>query len=167
MKRKYKLSDFVHIDRLVILLVFIAFMFLSPYAFGSSSGSLGGGVAESAGVANTVTNQGAGNNLQVVILDIGTWNMDTVTTQTVAHNLSFWRTVRQVSALIYRDDTPGPTPWDFNYTNNSGTGNHGIRVDGTNVYLDREASGFFDSTDFNDTSSNRGYIILWYTEGTL
>ena len=104
------------------------------------------------------------NGYTKVVLNIGDWDMDTTATLTVAHGLSAteWKTIRDVSVIIRNDaDTfyynldqvsavfPNPSAsWKS--------------LNDTNLYLERIASGAFDTPTFSSTSYNRGWITLEY-----
>lgn len=93
------------------------------------------------------------------IIDIGDWNMNSITSIAVAHGL-IYDNIRAVTALIRADaDT---THYDINYANESGTGDNGARANTLNVVLVRRTGGFFDQVDFDATSYNRGWIIITY-----
>jgi len=99
--------------------------------------------------------------LNIKILDIGDWNMDTTFNLDVAHGivsgLSKIRTV-QVSII----DDLGTSIHDFNTVNGSETSTHTITWDGTNISLIRGNNGFFDATTFNLTPHERGWITVGY-----
>jgi hypothetical protein len=97
------------------------------------------------------------------IVDIGDWNMYANETVAVAHGLTLSK-IRSVSVLIRNDA-------DSVYYQIPGVQTAYTQVDliisyinGTNVYLGRAGSGLFDSTDFNATSYNRGWIVIDYTD---
>ena len=100
--------------------------------------------------------------LKTKVVDIGDWDMSTATgtaAKAVAHGLTL-ADIRSISVTIRTD---GATFYrDFAATNNSGTGDHDIDIGATNVTLTREASGLFDSTNYNSTSFNRGWITIQY-----
>lgn len=90
------------------------------------------------------------------IVDIGDWNMDSDITTTVAHGMADYKNIRAVFATIRRDDDArnydllaagSPTYWDA-----------------TDITLQRGTAGVFDSTDFDSTSFNRGWITIQYVD---
>jgi len=103
-------------------------------------------------------------------LNIGDWDMDATATVQVAHGLSAteWKTIKNIDAII-RNDGDGiyypivgggvqgwivgvsePTDcWIWNF-------------EATDIYLARKTGGTFDSTQFNATSYNRGFIRFQY-----
>lgn len=113
-------------------------------------------------IADAVIETGASTSLKCKVIDIGDWNMDSTTQVDVAHGLSDFKKVRSVSAII-RDDT------DVLYCDFatcmayvSGTISQGINFTTTNVRLIRHTGGIFDTTAFDSTSYNRGWITIWY-----
>jgi hypothetical protein len=96
-------------------------------------------------------------------VDIGDWNMDANTSVTVAHGLTLSKIV-SVDVKI-RNDSTQTKLFDFinpDVTTSTWT-NEGVYDVGTTVVtLVRKASGFFDSTVFDETSYNRGYITILY-----
>jgi hypothetical protein len=98
--------------------------------------------------------------VQVKIVDIGDWDMDANASTSVAHGLTA-STIRSVTALIRND---GDTlTYDFNYDNTSGSSLSGITVGTTAINLNRATGGQFDSTAFDSTSYNRGWVSILYT----
>ena len=100
----------------------------------------------------TSTNQGS-----YLELEIGDWDMDATLSVNIAHDLSAteWKTLRNMTVTIRNDlDT---VVYDFD----SYPSCH-ISADSTNIVMTRLGS-FFDSTDFDSTSYNRGWITFNYT----
>ena len=92
------------------------------------------------------------------VINIGTWNMDSTATATAAHGLTL-SNIRSVKAMIVRDPLDvqsmlGDTP----SANFSGS----IYCSATLVNMTRNAGGVFDSTDYDSTGINRGWIIIEY-----
>lgn len=93
-------------------------------------------------------------------LDIGDWDMDATVGINVAHSLSAteWKTVRQIDVMIRNDVDTQYHPLLYP---NAGAMDGGISS--TNIAIERDTGGFFDSTSFDSTSYNRGYITFWYS----
>ena len=108
------------------------------------------------------------NIVKTKIIDIGDWNMNFsgggAASVGVAHGLTFSK-IRSVSAVV-RDDA------DVNYyLLTPGWINTPVEVDGyissfntTNIVLNSTSSGKFDSTDFNATAYNRGWVTIIYID---
>jgi hypothetical protein len=96
------------------------------------------------------------------VIEIGDWNMDSTTSVTLAHGL-MGENIRSVSASILIDPEETLTRYSLEGTDSTGALGGQIRWDGTNVYLIRATSGFFDGVLFNSTSFNRGWITIWYS----
>ena len=97
-------------------------------------------------------------------VEIGDWNMDTTGSVKVDHGLEYsdtWKGTRDVGIVIRNDA-------DTIYYNDTKTNTDAlvpIAVSGiTNkkVVLIRKTGGSFDSTDFDSTSYNRGWVTIWY-----
>lgn len=91
--------------------------------------------------------------------DIGDWNMDTTTSVNVAHGLVY-ANIRTISALIRNDADTAVN--DFMHRQSVETSNHFMRADATNISLSRSAVSIFDSTTYDSTSYNRGWITVGY-----
>ena len=84
--------------------------------------------------------------------------MDTTNTSNLTHTLSAteWKTVRNMSVII-RDDLDSAIFEFISYPSNTILGNV------SNFAITRLATGFFDTTDFDSTSYNRGWLTFNYT----
>lgn len=98
-------------------------------------------------------------------LEIGDWNMDANASVAVSHGLSdsAWRSTRSIELVIRDDSETNLYDSDVNSLQNN---NH-VSISGINsgsVVLTRtpSPSGFFDNTNFDSTSYNRGWITVWY-----
>lgn len=100
--------------------------------------------------------------LNETVLQIGDWNMQSTGNLAVAHGISSALTkIRSFTVFVYQDGgTPG---WDINTEISAGTGTGGANFDATNINLFRRAGGAFDSSLFNATPFNRGYIVIKHT----
>jgi len=92
------------------------------------------------------------------IVNIGDWDMDATASVNVAHGLTSTDIV-SVDVWIREDVGTVMTPLTYN---TAGTPAGYFRFDGTNVILNRLAAGVFDSTSYDATSFNRGYITIHY-----
>lgn len=115
---------------------------------------------------NFVINGGnTGSNAQVLckIVQIGDWNMDSTSSVNVAHGISTGISyIRSVSVSII--DDLSSTVFDFTQwkTSDGTTAMGWMTWDNTNVVLNRVNGSFFDSTSFDSTSFNRGYVTIIY-----
>jgi hypothetical protein len=101
------------------------------------------------------------------VIPIGAWDMDATATLFLAHGLDLGgagttvANIRGVRCVIINDAESSAAEIDFwNGTIVGGT----VNVSASLVTLTRTIAGFFDSTDFNDTGINRGYVIIEYFE---
>ncbi len=97
--------------------------------------------------------------LREKIIEIGDWDMDTTATISVTHLVDYTK-IRSVSIVIKNDAATSL----FNINSfTAGVSNGAFQsIDGTNVNLERTTGGLFDSTDYNSTSFNRGFITIQY-----
>jgi hypothetical protein len=101
-------------------------------------------------------------NLKCKVIEIGDWNMDSTTSVTVAHGLTL-ANIRSVSAII-RDDADAmysDLSSALDFSSSQGASQH-VRADSTNIRLERDSGGYFDSSLYDKTSYNRGWIVIWY-----
>ena len=111
-----------------------------------------------AGVA-IQSDSGTGEKLRTKVIQIDDWDMDANSSVNVAHGLTLAK-IRSVSALIRRDDDA--LYFDFHVYDPAGANSRQITVGSTNITLNRSDSGTFDTTDYNSTSYNRGWITIIY-----
>lgn len=89
------------------------------------------------------------------IVEIGAWNMDANSTVNVAHGLTSTK-IRNWDVIIYDD---GGLGYKFEKYGAGST-----ELTATNIVLDRINGGDYDSTDFDNSVDNRGYVTIWYTD---
>lgn len=104
----------------------------------------------------------AGTNLNLKILNIGDWNMDSTIDVNVAHGLTTSKIIGFQVCIrddgdTYRQLLAGPDaaaflPQAYSY------------ISSGNVYIRRLPAGAFDNTNYDSTSYNRGWILIWYTD---
>lgn len=105
-----------------------------------------------------------GSVLLTKIIDIGDWDMDSTADVDITHGLDY-SDIRSVSALIRKDlILSATTLYNFSnpVTNSALDSETSIHITSTEVTLRRHDSGFFDSGFFDDTSWNRGWIVIGY-----
>jgi hypothetical protein len=95
------------------------------------------------------------------ILTIGDWDMDATLSVNVAHGLTFTK-IREVTVLIIDDASSKISP--LNTSQPAGEVAGFWFLDSTNVSIYRFAGGSFDSTLYNATSFNRGWVTIWYVD---
>ncbi len=95
------------------------------------------------------------------IYNIGDWNMDSSNTVNVAHGLStVYKNIKSITVTI-RDDNDTNYYTIPNFIQATGIISAGIvSYDSTNIVIGRTTSGFFDSTTFDSTSYNRGWVTI-------
>ena len=112
-------------------------------------------------ITGTATNATTHNNINIKVVNIGDWNMDTTAAVSVAHGLTI-TSIRAVFGLLRNDA-------DDNYFTitpayEAVTSLH-VRIQSitaSDVTLTRLAGGGFDSVSFDSTSYNRGWLTIWY-----
>jgi hypothetical protein len=95
---------------------------------------------------------------RVKFVEIGDWDMDTNATATVVHGLTSAKII-SISATVIND--AGTVKYNLT-TVDDGVVSGWIHCGSTNVTLGRTGSGFFDHTNFDSTSYNRGHVVLTY-----
>jgi hypothetical protein len=107
-----------------------------------------------AATATTATNADKVDGLNFVTIDIGDWNMDATSGVSVSHGLTASK-IRTVDCVIRNDD--GSNYGTFDYF---GDALYITSIGASSISLTRLSSGIFDSTDYNLTSYNRGWITI-------
>lgn len=94
-------------------------------------------------------------------IEIGDWNMDTTANVQVPHGLTV-TSIRTISAMVRTDDDNSRIPLDA-FTDGADPALVGGGVsyaDATSISLWRRTGGRFDTTDYNATTYNRGWITI-------
>ena len=98
------------------------------------------------------------NPLLTKVIEIGDWDMDTYSFVDILHGLTLAK-IRSATILIRNDaDT-------IYYTTNVASWADEVHIryiNASTIQLRRETGGSFDSTTYNSTSYNRGWITIWY-----
>lgn len=100
--------------------------------------------------------------IKTKIIDIGDWNMDSSTNVTLAHGLSDFTKVRNVSCQVRNDGNTTYYNLMSSINNGLGTQVNEIAINSSNVILQRESNGIFDNSLFDSTSYNRGWVTIQY-----
>jgi len=108
------------------------------------------------GTPPTLAEQGGLNRK---VINIGDWDMNGQPTITIAHGLDGTK-IRNINVLIVQDNATDRH--DFKAPGSSLSVGGGITQDGTNIIMTRASGGWFDTTDYDLTSFNRGFIVIDY-----
>jgi hypothetical protein len=104
---------------------------------------------------------------RAAIFNIGDWNMNTTPELTVATGISEDK-ILAAKAMIRPDSPVTGVNYPLDSTGTTGgtvTMQGGVEYwNSSGVTLNRLTGGFFDGTTFEDTSYNRGYVIVWYID---
>lgn len=109
---------------------------------------------------------GDSGGISFLSVDIGDWDMkatESITVSVASLGVSF-ASIRSVSVIIRNDSDTIRNPIDQEFLNSASIGS----TDGTwslgsvNLVLARRTGGRFDSTSYDSTSYNRGYIVIGY-----
>lgn len=110
-----------------------------------------------------VVTKGYIGGLRTKVINIGDWNMQLNSSLSVAHGLTL-ANIRTVQVMIRTDSDIIQTHTPFNYDPGGGAGGR-WNCDASNVNMAQNTVGsIFDSSSYNDTSYNRGWIIIEYVE---
>jgi hypothetical protein len=131
-------------------------------AITATSVASAGAVSGTTGTFSGGTKTDGTNTLKTKILDIGDWDMDADATVSVAHGVTY-ANIRHISAMLRNDADTGKYPVGQIDIGVAGLEIYFDTVTSTNVVLARQTGGPFDSTDFDSTSYNRGWITIIYT----
>ncbi len=104
-----------------------------------------------------------GTLLKTKVVQIGDWDMASTQTKNVAHGVSNYKNIRSVSVII-RDDTDAVyTPFDrIDYSTGVNESGSVLSIGSTNIQLARTDLRFFDTTAYDSTSYNRGFVTITY-----
>jgi hypothetical protein len=104
---------------------------------------------------STIWRKGPLNELNRKVISIGDWNIDSTLSINVAHGLTPSK-IRGISGVIFNDDG-----LVYSITKSDELD---VYCGTTNVTITATSSGAFDNTSFNQTSYNRGFIVLDYVD---
>ena len=102
-------------------------------------------------------------NLNVKVIEIGNWSMPLGSSVVIQHGLgASWRKVRNVQVIIRNDNDDSYRVLN-GYDSNQGLYGGGVfLINSIWITLGRVQSGYFDSTNYDATNYNRGWITFWY-----
>ena len=117
-------------------------------------------------IAPRVQDQGgiATGGLLFKIIEIGDWDMDSSAYKDVSHGLgSNYKKIRGISVVIRKDDDSSYYSdvlyWGYTAKNMEFGISH---ITSSEIRMSRANTGLFDSTDFDATSYNRGWVTILY-----
>lgn len=102
--------------------------------------------------------EGEGKQYSLAVIEIGDWDMDADANKSVAHGCVSMEAIREVRALIRNDD--GTELYPMCGRNGAAMSAQIESIDVTDVALSRANGLFFDSSDFDSTGYNRGWITV-------
>lgn len=107
------------------------------------------------------------NGLNVKYIDLGAWNMDSLSTLWVNHGVADFKKIRNISVTIYRDNltnsyliTGGLGQSSSVYNNTAYIG----AIGSTEFPIVRLDGGVFDNSDFSSTGISRGVASIFYQD---
>lgn len=125
------------------------------------SGALAMGSNKITGLAAATANGDAVRFEQLTMgitdIDIGDWDMDTVLSVAVAHGIADFTKIRILCTII-RNDADNV---HYQLDQGNAMGGEAASIDATNIYLYMTVPSAFNTTDFNATGYNRGFITIW------
>jgi hypothetical protein len=113
--------------------------------------------------AGSVSSGASSTALMWKVLDIGTWDMDSTITVSVAHGLgASYTKIVSVNAMIFPDASGVIIPLDYVYYSTGVAAGSIGGIGDTNLTLYRTNQGTFDSSSYSG-SANRGKVFIAYT----
>ena len=111
---------------------------------------------------NGIQTDSGGTNeiLRTKVMEIGDWNMDAISSVVIAHGLTLSK-IRNAFGMI-RNDADDKYISLVEVTISATGGASNIRIDAANITAFRLTAGIFDTTDYDSTSFNRGWITIIY-----
>lgn len=100
--------------------------------------------------------------LKTKIIAIGDWDMNATASVNITHNLSTHTAVREVTAMIRQDTDSIYMPLSRIQTSSGVSDGAITAISSTIIQLSRVAGGTFQSTSYESTSFNRGWIKVLY-----
>lgn len=103
-------------------------------------------------------------SLNTKIVEIGDWDMTGAgITKTVAHDLTLSK-IRSINVTIRNDADDDYDDFPSAYATGASGWSKALWADGTNINIFMQNNGRFDTTDYNATTYNRGWIVIQYTD---
>lgn len=106
-----------------------------------------------------------GSGLNIAVVNIGDWNMQGGGFVTVAHGIADYTKIRSVDVLIRDDSATELRPLTImSYLTGANNGGSINAITSTTINISAMVGGFYDSTAYNATAFNRGFITITYTD---
>lgn len=99
-------------------------------------------------------------SLITTIVNIGDWNMDTTALINVTHGIADPTKIREVTIMIRYDTDLGSGPSLPLLSGDGIGGSYQLDLSAIYITLTRVNGGVFDNINFNQTSFNRGWIVI-------
>ena len=96
--------------------------------------------------------------LRQKVIEIGDWNMDSTVSIGVNHGIADFLKIRSVNVIIIPDDSSVTTSLP-----DTGDGRIGA-ITSTQIQLIRDVGSIYDSTDYDSTSFNRGFVTVGFVD---
>jgi len=97
------------------------------------------------------------------VVEIGDWDMDATAYVNVPHGLTLSK-IRGARVVVRDDESSSLHGVSTNYTGFPDLDGFWQYIDSTNIRIYRETGGNFDTTSYNATSFNRGWVIFDYVD---
>ncbi len=113
---------------------------------------------------SSIAEVGASKEIKLKVLEIGDWDMDATAEVDVAHGLTY-ANIRSITGILRADSDVSPAHAHMIPDHDETTGRteiHFHEVNATNVHIHRHNSSEFNGADYDETSYNRGWLVIWY-----
>lgn len=115
-------------------------------------------------VTGGIVAEGSAETINTKVFSIGDWDMNTDHEVTITHGVTnLHQKIRGISVMIRNDAGSVIVELTGQYYSDGSLGGQ-VTLDSTTIYLYRVTGGFFDSTTYDSTSFNRGWVTIWYAE---
>lgn len=108
-------------------------------------------------------NDPSSGGLNWTTITIGDWDMDATLSVSVAHGLADITKIRCINIIIRNDNDTVLSPIDrTDATTFDGVQGGVFGIDTTEIVIGRKLLGSFDTTNYDSTSYNRGWVTIGY-----
>jgi hypothetical protein len=101
-----------------------------------------------------------GGVFKTKVIAIGDWNMDSTVFVSIAHGLT-QANIRSI-AISIRNNSGDLRAFAINEIDDLLGGDSGVLVNSSNINIVRKTGGVYDSSLYNSTSFNRGWIVITF-----